>query len=74
MQDFFTLYYNIISENVKTLRLKANLSQEQFAELVECSREYVNRLETGKEKISLKMLLKISKEFKIEPYKLLKSL
>jgi len=60
-------YYKIISSNVKALRIRNKLSQERFAEIIGCSREYVSRLENNREKISLALLLKISKLFKITP-------
>ena len=60
-------YYVIIAKNVKSLRLDKKLSQEKFAETVGCSREYISRLENNKEKISLSLLLHISKIYDILP-------
>ena len=54
-------YYEIISSNIKKLRENKKLSQEKFAESIDCSREYISRLENNKERISLSLLLKISK-------------
>lgn len=60
-------YYKIIAANIKKLRLSKKLSQEKFAESVNCSREYISRLENNKEKISLALLLYISKIYNILP-------
>ena len=67
MQEFILNYYKIIASNIKKLRMKSKLSQEKFAESINCSREYVSRLENNKEKISLTLLLKISHLYKVQP-------
>lgn len=67
MQTEYVKYYNIIADNIKKLRLELQFSQEQFAEKIGCSREYISRLENHKEKISLQFLLKISQLFEKEP-------
>ncbi len=60
-------YYEIIAHNIKILRKNKKLSQEQFAESIDCSREYISRLENNKEKISLSLLLKIAKIYDLPP-------
>ena len=60
-------YYEIISFNIKKLRENKKLSQEKFAESIDCSREYISRLENNKERISLSLLLKISKIYNLKP-------
>jgi len=60
-------YYKIIADNIKKLRLNLKLSQEQFAEKIGCSREYISRLENYKEKISLQLLIKIASLFNKTP-------
>ncbi len=60
-------YYKIIADNIKKLRLNLKLSQEQFAEKIGCSREFVSRLENYKEKTSLKLLLKLALLFNKSP-------
>jgi len=60
MQDYERKYLNNISKNIKKVREKSGFSQELLAEKIECSREFINRVENRKEDISLKMLLKIS--------------
>lgn len=67
MQDYFSMYYERIANNIKRLRLSLDLSQEDFAESISCSREYISRLENHKEKISLKLILTISKIYNHNP-------
>lgn len=67
MQNYELNYYEIIANNIKILRNNKKLSQEKFAESIDCSREYISRLENNKEKISLSLLLKIAKIYEIQP-------
>lgn len=67
MQKYEVMYHKIISANIKKLRKEAKLSQEEFAERLNCSREFISRVENLKEKVSLKMILKLSELFKINP-------
>lgn len=67
MQKYEVMYHKIISANIKKLRKEARLSQEEFAEKLNCSREFISRVENLKEKVSLKMILKLSELFKINP-------
>ncbi len=67
MQEYEVMYHKIISKNIKKLRKEAKLSQESFAEKLNCSREFISRVENLKEKVSLKMILKLSEIFKISP-------
>jgi transcriptional regulator with XRE-family HTH domain len=67
MQDNENNYLNIISKNIKKFREYNGLSQELLAEKVDCSREFINRVENRKEDVSLKMLLKLSFVFKVNP-------
>ena len=73
MQAEILNYYKIIADNVKNVRNNAHLSQEKFAEVIGCSREYVSRLENYREKISLALLLKIATLYNIQPEKFFKS-
>ena len=57
MENNETQYYNIISVNIKKLRTAAKLSQEKMAENLNCSREFISRVENKKERVSLNMLL-----------------
>lgn len=67
MQNLELNYYEIIATNIKILRNNKKLSQEKFAESIDCSREYISRLENNKEKISLSLLLKIAKIYNLQP-------
>lgn len=67
MQKYEVMYHKIISANIKKLRKEAKLSQEAFAEKLNCSREFISRVENLKEKVSLKMILKLSELFKVNP-------
>lgn len=67
MQEYEVMYHKIISSQIKKLRKKEKLSQEEFAEKINCSREFVSRIENLKERVSLKMLLKLSQLFNISP-------
>lgn len=62
-----TEYYEIIAVNIRKLRTNAQMSQEQLAEKLNCSREYVSRIENCKERLSLSLLLKIAELFHVNP-------
>ena len=67
MQKYEVMYHKIIANNIKKLRKNAKMSQETFAEKINCSREFVSRMENLKEKQSLKMLLKLAFLFNVQP-------
>ena len=67
MQKYEVMYHKIIANNIKKLRTNAKMSQETFAEKINCSREFVSRMENLKEKPSLKMLLKLAFLFNVQP-------
>ena len=67
MKEINHKYHNIISDNIKRLRLKFKMSQEKLAEQMGCSREFVSRVENKRERISLNMMFKLSKIFNINP-------
>ena len=60
-------YYNIIAQNIKKLRKSSKLSQEKFAEKLNCSREFISRVENYHERLSLNMLLQVAEIFKVNP-------
>ena len=70
MQEYEQMYFDIISKNIRKLREAKGFSQEVLAEHVNCSREFINRVENRKEDISLKMLLKLAHILGIPPQKL----
>lgn len=55
--------YGIFSKNIKTLRLKNNITQEKLAEQTDLSISYIKQIESGKEykNVSLTVMLKLSK-------------
>lgn len=67
MQEQIDNYFNTIAKNTKIFRERANLSQEALAEKVSLSREFINRVENGKEKLSLKSLLVLAAIFDVKP-------
>ncbi|OGH97589.1 MAG: hypothetical protein A2039_03280 [Candidatus Melainabacteria bacterium GWA2_34_9] len=69
MQEIEQKYLYNISKNIKKFRENKEFSQEFLAEQVECSREFINRVENRKEDVSLKMLLKIAYFLEIQPQK-----
>lgn len=70
MENEEAKYHNIISGNIRKLRTVNKLSQESMAEKLNCSREFISRVENRKEKVSLNMLLKIADLFSINPSKM----
>ena len=67
MHKYEVMYHNLIAANIKKLRKNSKMSQEIFAEKINCSREFVSRMENLREKPSLKMLLKLSYLFNVSP-------
>jgi len=67
MQDEINDYLNIVALNIAKLRHRANITQEELAEKTNCTREFINRVENYKERVSLKMLLTISCVLEISP-------
>jgi transcriptional regulator with XRE-family HTH domain len=53
----------MVSDKIKKLRLELNLTQEQFAEKLNVSQEYISQIESGKKGIGLGILTKLSKVF-----------
>ncbi len=52
--------YSIIGKRIKKARLKSKLTQEKMAEILDISRNYLSKAETGKERPNLEMLGRIS--------------
>jgi len=73
MQEYEQKYLYIISKNIKELRENKGLSQESLAEKVDCSREFINRVENRKEDASLKMLLKLAYILGVSPERFFES-
>lgn len=65
MQNYEVMYHKFFAKKIREIRKANKLSQEKFAEKLDCSREFISRLENNKEKISLKLLLKLAHVFNI---------
>ena len=55
----------LLGNNIKTYRIAKGLTQEDLAEKVELSREYIVRVESGHKRISLKKLFEIADTLEI---------
>ncbi len=53
-------------KNVKIERVKKDLTQEQFAEIMGVSQNYVASIEGGKENMSLGKILELSKSLNVD--------
>lgn len=53
--------YQIVGENIRTMRRRAHLSQEQLAEKTDLNTNYVGEIERAEKKITLETLEKIAK-------------
>lgn len=65
MQNYEVMYHKFFSKKIREIRKANKLSQEKFAEKLDCSREFISRLENNKEKLSLRLLLKLAHVFNI---------
>ncbi len=54
-------YSEKIRHNIKKLRKEKHISQEKLAELVNCSREHLNRIEQGKLQPGITLFINFSK-------------
>ncbi len=55
-----------IGDNIRTIRKKRGLSQEEFAHIAGFSRSYFTEIETGKRNISVLNLVKIAKMLHVD--------
>ena len=55
-----------IGYKIKTRRRKLNISQSKLAEKLSISASYLNLIESGKRKVNVDILLKLSSELGIE--------
>lgn len=51
--------------NIRNLRKQRGLSQEKLAELLDSSREHINRMESGKDSISIVFFIKLAEIFEV---------
>jgi len=63
MIDLEQKYLNQIRLRIKALREQKGWTQEYLAEKINRSREFVNKFETGKQKISFSTLVRIAVAF-----------
>jgi transcriptional regulator with XRE-family HTH domain len=61
-------------KRVKQLRQENKLSQEALAHLADLDRTYIPSIEKGERNVSLEVIQKLSKAFKIEISELLKGI
>ncbi len=52
-----------MKNNLKELRQKENISQDDLASILKVSRQTINSIETGKFDPSLKLVIKMTKHF-----------
>lgn len=64
--------YKKLGKNIKYFRKERELTQEELAEKVGVSLEFIGRIEIATSKPSLDTLFKIAKALNIEPYELIK--
>lgn len=64
MQEFKN--YNLkIRKRIRKNRKRLGLSQERLAEIIDCSREHIARIENGKINIGLENFIKLAQVFNI---------
>ena len=49
-----------LGRNIKAERIRKGLTQEKLAELYGCDRDYISKIECGKQNISIKIITKIT--------------
>ena len=54
-----------LGKKVKKLRIESNLTQEELAHQLGISRVYMGYIEQGRDSPSLKLLMKISRKYKV---------
>lgn len=66
-------FYKIIANNIKNMRAKLELSQENLAELVGLDRKTINAIESGNKSIKFDTIIKICNKLNLSPIELLYS-
>ncbi len=64
---------DVLSHNMRFLRAKRNLSQEQLADLCELHRTYISSVERGNRNISIDNIEKIAIALQVSPSDLLRA-
>lgn len=62
----------MVTLNIREIRENKNMSQQQLAELVGCSRSYISKIENNKmnESITLHMFLNIIRALEVKPHEI----
>ncbi len=55
-----------IAFNIKVERMRAGLTQFQLAELIDVHEKYIGRVESGKQNITIKTLIKLSNALNVD--------
>lgn len=53
-----------LGSSIRTCRTDAGLSQEKLAELVDCHRNYIGKVERGEQNITIDLLIRFAKALK----------
>lgn len=61
----------VVGRNVKLLRVKIGMSQEQFAQHLGVHRTYMGAVERGERNLTLQTLEKLADQLRVDPYDLL---
>lgn len=61
----------VIGENVRRMRLAADMSQEAVAEAMGVDRAYISSLELGQRNITVISLWRVAEALRVEPHTLL---
>ena len=62
---------NILGHNIQKARKNKGFSQNKLAEILDISREHLAKLETGKRRISLKLLFELAQILEVTEAELL---
>ena len=65
-------YQKILGENIRSLRTKQQITQEQLAELCDLHRTYIGAMERGDRNVSLNNIVKVAQALNVTPSELLK--
>lgn len=65
-------YQKILGENIRSLRLERQITQEQLAELCNLHRTYIGAMERGDRNVSLNNIVKVAQALNVPPSELLK--
>lgn len=64
----------MFGKQLRKLRLKNKVSQEQLAEIADLHRNYVGGVERGERNVSLVNIVKLARALKVKPGQLLRTI